>query len=1352
MDCIWRPSVITKDGNQRESKLFADLVKFYGTGADSRNKVKDAYSKLTSQEFLASIPSSIQIDDGGEVVLSSVINNGRMKSIMDESVIVGGIERSIGAIKNNERVFVDDTTENYIELSDKVSKFNNESEYRNKYVALINNEEGKIGIYIADATPENLVVAKKIETNRILNDKIRTALSQMGVGIDKLNELQNSLRINGVVDYENATETANGFITLIKLAEGSRGEKALPEEFAHLMIDLMSDQPIVQRLLASVGSITREILGKDYDAYVEEYAGDGERLIREAAGKLVYRELTGDKVDAPRYRNFIDRAIAAIKNFILKTFSIKPINDAMYSAELAAQGVANRILNEDKVQKIQKEKLKGLSNLSQIASSAKKSVDILQDAINKALKKYNFYIDSLEQQIKKAPEESNGTNVKTKQQLQDKLDQYKQDMQSYISELNTEMRGMHFNMGVERFIQKTAVELDSVQERIDECIKGNIDVREKAYNLRNCKNMTDSIKETINDINIAINSGDSDLVLSDNTKQLFNQIVQKLSTAETLIYDQSILTFGDYLKRFFKHTIEINESNGNKRTISKEDINELLRTATGDIGLANTWLESAAESNDIIIKLTDQALKDSKERKRRRTLDIVKRLEFAAKGLPSRNTDFMFEKHADGTMSGRYISNINWTAYKDAEAAMLKELDEKYGENATGDNARKKIEERNQWRRENQNDYGEPDRNKYGMNVEEMLTPVQLAYYKEFMAIREELIGLLPSSIYKNDPYKAVQIRKDLWERIKSTSPTAWLAQITEDAKKSLITNVDDSEFGRLNTQTDFAGRQILSVPIFFTNMVDENELTRDTVSTLAAFADMAINYDEMTDVADYLELGRDVMERRDSNIQRNGNDVKDSFKAMGQRVTSLAKKDNNNFVTRYNELLKSQFYGRYLNDGVLISGKGWEITSNKAARALNKINSLNTLALNGLAGFAAVANDMLNVESEALAGQFFKHKHILKADGIYRKSLPAILGEIGNPIKKSKLGLFIEMFDILHEYDNDIRDLEWDKSKTKKIISENSLYFFMHAGSHWGETRTALAQALNTEIKSDDGTETSNLWDILTPVPIDAKNPEKGYKLAVKEGYTLTGEDITKYTRKFMGLNERLFGAYNLADRNALQSTAVGQLIFLYRKFMVPAIERRFKKGDYNLDLDMETEGYYRTTWNFLGSLAREARSLSDVIKMYNEDLTDNQKANIARAANELTVFGVLSILVGVITHADWDKKDNPWHRRFLAYMTRRMKTEAGAFTPFGVTGELWQILKSPAAGVKTLESFGDLIGVLNPFNYEFAGGEEAIIKSGRYKGHNKAYRSFFNSPLLPMNKTVYKMIHPEESLIAFR
>lgn len=1333
--CVWKPQVSTPNG-VRESQLFKDLMEL---NSNNRADAIDDYSIIKSNWFLDRYTPIIKFDDGEEPILSSVIEKG----LLDSGRMVSKLNKQIGAIKDGQRVYLEDNTDNYLELSSKAIKFNQDSTVRDKFIAVVRIDNGRITLSVEPKDADNENLASQIALNYSLNEKIRTILAKSGVSIERLTSLQDTLRSeNGVVDYQNATETADGFLALIKLADGSRGEKALPEEFAHLMIDMLSDEPLIKRLLSSVGNLTSKILGDEYDSYVEEYNGDQERLNREAAGKLVYRELIGNKIEAPQYRNFIDRVISSVKNAIKRLFNRDDITNAMYSAELAARGVAKRILSTDDIQKIQKDRISRFTNLSQLNRSAIKAKDVLQKSIDNAVKTASFYIDSLENRIRTAPETSSNKNVKTKKELQAQLDDYKHKMQEFIGKQNVYLDTQMYNLGVENFIESASNDMNSVVKRLESCINDSLTIGERAYILTNVKNILNGVEQTIDDISTSEHYSDSDIELSDLAKQHLDVLSKNAKEARRMLNDQTLITFANYLEKYFKHTINFGD-----KSISKDNLIDILKTADKDINLLDTWLMSAADSGDIVIKLTDQALKASKERKRRKTLDIVKRLEAAAKKLPSKNTDFMFEKHSDGTLSGRYISSTNWTAFKDAEKEMRDSLDEQYGKIAKGKKAEEKLAKRSKWYIENTNEYGYPS-DKYNVDVEKILTPEQYQYYKEFMDIRDELLNLLPPKLYDKDPMRAVQITKDLWERISSTSPSKWAEQFYKSARRSLVTNVDDTGFG-LYGKADFSGRQMLSVPIFFINNVEESSLSHDTVSTMSAFADMAINYDEMMNIADFLELGRDVMERRDAQIIKNKETLKEKASAFGVKVTKPLKKDNNNFVTRYNELLKSQLYGRYMNDGTLVEGKTWEIKSNKAATVLNKISSLNQLALNALAGIAAIGNDMINVESEALAGQYFKHKHLAKADGIYLKELPKVLAEMGDPIKTSKLGLFIEKFDVLHEYDNDIKDLNWNKSKIKKLMSSNSLYIFMHMGSHFGETRTALAQALATEITSDDGKEKSTLWDILEPKPIDSKHPEYGYTLEVKDGYTLTGDQITYYTRKFMGFNERLFGAYNLADRSALQATALGQLVFLYRKFMVPAIHRRFSRADFNLDLNTEIEGYYRSTFRFLKDLATDSKDLGRNIKMYLDQMTDNEKANCMRAANELGMVAVLSYVVAILTHADWDKRDNPWHRRFLAYMSRRMKTEAQAFTPFGVWGETWNIVKSPAAAINTLESAGDLLNLLNPLNYF---GEDAIVKSGRYKGHTKARKYFMNSPLVPTNKTIYKIIHPEESIVAFR
>ena len=122
-----------------------------------------------------------------------------------------------------------------------------------------------------------------------------------------------------------------------------------------------------------------------------------------------------------------------------------------------------------------------------------------------------------------------------------------------------------------------------------------------------------------------------------------------------------------------------------------------------------------------------------------------------------------------------------------------------------------------------------------------------------------------------------------------------------------------------------------------------------------------------------------------------------------------------------------------------------------------------------------------------------------------------------------------------------------------------------------------------------------------------------------------------------------------------------------------------------------------------------------------------------------------LLALVLGLV---NWDdKEDRVWLSKLTEYQLRRLYTEIGALTP-GTTmlTEGLRIIKSPAAGVNTLENFVNVTKLLNPYNYI----EE--VESGRFKDHTKAYRALFESPLIPMNKTVYKVLNPEEGIPFFK
>ena len=144
---------------------------------------------------------------------------------------------------------------------------------------------------------------------------------------------------------------------------------------------------------------------------------------------------------------------------------------------------------------------------------------------------------------------------------------------------------------------------------------------------------------------------------------------------------------------------------------------------------------------------------------------------------------------------------------------------------------------------------------------------------------------------------------------------------------------------------------------------------------------------------------------------------------------------------------------------------------------------------------------------------------------------------------------------------------------------------------------------------------------------------------------------------------------------------------------------------------------------------------------------MTKTERANVIRAITEVSHFLAVMAAIGLI---EWsDDRDRPWLVKMVEYQLRRLYTELGALTPTpAMVQEGLKILKSPAAGVNTVEKALNLLDLLNPFNYETFNGENAILQSGPYEGKSKAQQSLLKSPLAPMYNTVLRGIHIEDQI----
>lgn len=1344
--CAIIPQVIGKNGEIKDSRLFDDLLSFTNNDKILTNRL---YYITKNPKFKSDYSDVLEYDDSGEVTIKSLIKLN-VSDFIEDSKIIENISNKYNFYKEGAPIITEDTTENYNDAVEKAIDFNTSSDYRDDFVAVVRRTTDRnIYVSVEKANDSNKLEAQRMSASYHLNKDIRSFLDKNGISIGALNSLDLSLGRTGVTDFSKSFREGEGIAEIIRIAQGSRGEEVLPEEFSHFIINALKDEPVISRLLNLFKNrnLSEEVLGEEFSKY--KTLTDN-ALANEAVARLFLDSLYNKQgIKSGIWDRLLDRAVSRFKD----KFS-KMNREELLNAIGEAKNSIDKIVDTLPLQKISIDfNDRQLSHIDDRLDKLKKLLKRIQD---QEIRRYHVYKSRT---TKKSEENKDVAGFQASQR-------------EFINILEGHLMSGTFIEGILFYLKEANDVVKSVKDLYEKLENPSLSFSEEARILREISNYIGSYKSTLKDIRDTLGEGFLDNEqLGSEIIALTKNISENLERAETNLNRLAFRHFNNFLKKYFPEDgIDISFGK-RKQHIGTKELEDLLKHTDNDPTIINIWLDSAAESTDIIIKLTDYIIKKYKEKTRNQVIDLRKRIYAMGKKLRDsgiNNEDFMFEKDSNGNYTFDYVSEINWAKFREEQRKMYRSLDEKYGKDPEGDLLEERNKEKAKWYKDNLDQQNLPNSKYRNKNF---LTGEKLEYYKEFMKIRKELLDLLPPHLFMesgkmDDPMRAIQVRKDFIDRMSGIHPDNWWNEIKTSLGDSIFRREDDTEYGTKVAPQDFSGKELMSLPIFFTKKLDKaSDLSHDTISTLIMFADMAYNYSNMSEIVDSLEVGRTIM--TDAKNGRTASDKKANkpvvsvVKEFGKTVTQKLNKSETNFAKAYNNLLDTQLYGRYLKDeGTIGSSK---VDTQKAASLWNKISSLNQLALSGLAAMAAVAQDISNVNTEAIAGEFFTAKDLLIADKTYFSNLPSLLKDIGSDIKTSKLALFIEKFDILHDYENEVKELSFGKNKFKKAMSTNSLYFMLRMGSHWGETRTALAQAFHMKLKDSSGN-TYNLWDVLEKKPIDSSHPNYGYTLEItkevfkEDGSRLTSSDLEDFKNRCMGLNQRLYGIYNQADKNALQTLAIGKMAFLYRNWLVPAFNRKFAASDYNMMLDSEVEGYYRTLGRFLWNTLKDLKELKFTSAIYWNQMSVTEKANIKRAITELSTFLVLMV-ANAFLFSDWDDKENPWIQRTIAYLSRRLQTEIGALAPTPlVFNEFFKIIKSPMAGIEPAEGMLNFVmNVANPWHWGLEsdimglGDEERLIQSGKYKDRSKLYRSLMESPFVPMRSTILRMVNPEESMTFF-
>ena len=1170
-------------------------------------------------------------------------------------------------------------------------------------------KNGNPVIKLYKGTPEIVSKAREQQAYAELNKRLREILREMGVSVGALNEAEARLMVAGVTDFKAARVLAEGMRELIRLSNGIEGEYALPEEFAHVAIEMLGhDQPLVKRLLTALDNndtALKEAYDGQLDEYKKRYGEDNrEKLVLEAAGKLVAKHLFLHQVTKTNsVKSLVKRVCDAIKKFF-KRFSLRKVENAIYDAEGIASQLARDLLSGRLADEMSLDKITSSNEFYQVEKDLSNKEDILSKLMARTVKR----ADVLSRRVKY----SLGRGATSRS-----LDETK----NQIAKLEKAIQDQKVEAAIIDYLQDAMVFMKEMEQSLDKTVN-NSSANSVCKKLQIVKDTMFGFAEVLNDIDEAIQNDEIEDVTN------LEPVISAMNTQMTKFWRKYHRISMQYFELFLQNiygkdgvTVTVGKDKG--RVIS---IKEMARKKDRDINSVARLMHAASDIDDYVLQAMDAVTRDAKIAARDRVRDLKPQLEAAMAALikeqGSRDQSWMYERqNVNGKMvrTGRYIS-------------------------------REKAEK---------------------------LSEAQKNFYNIFMELKH-LADLCVPEFFVSDR-KMIMFRKEHYERMKDAQTLSGKKdEVWENAKRSVL-EMGDVDFETEQVVLDFADNKVDQLPLKFLNKGKNesyDDMTEDAATSLLAYMGMAFEYKEMNGVIGMLENARYMASRRDVE-QRKGFKLKvervgkeDEFHYTKPYTVKAAK---TNIQTAINDFYQMHVYGHLRADEGTI-GKT-RISKRKVVDTTNRFTSLAQMAVNIHQRIANVNTGFTQILVESAGGKI-KAKDVTWAVGQWVANSGTRLAETGKTDYTNKLSLFLDYFDIHQDNGREVRTTKYGRSDSSRVFNEGLLYAGLSIGEDFLAGTTALALAHTMKLTGPDG-KPANLWDAYEVKYIDSEN-KTGAHLVLKNGYkkedgsALTKQDELKYRKEVIGTNFELQGIYNTDDRSAVQQYSLGALAIMYRKWIAPAMKRRYAglftgEAQYSNLKGQFEQGYYTTALSFtkdvFGDLFEpvseeesrknilriltDFRALSDSIQMNWSKLTDYEKGNVKKACTEMAVMICLitaSMLLKNLPPDDHDgNKFLSWADDIVVTQLLRLRSEIGSQAPTPMlANEALRIASSPVAALRPLRDS------LNIFNLMWAPNYWEIVESGRYRGRTKAHKYFMKLPIVSMFRKFDNFIDPSDML----
>jgi hypothetical protein len=545
----------------------------------------------------------------------------------------------------------------------------------------------------------------------------------------------------------------------------------------------------------------------------------------------------------------------------------------------------------------------------------------------------------------------------------------------------------------------------------------------------------------------------------------------------------------------------------------------------------------------------------------------------------------------------------------------------------------------------------------------------------------------------------------------------------------------DDTGYGQYELASE-DNQAVDFVPIYFTSQLEDAEQSYDLPTIYKEWFKSALNYEMITDLLPMMEFTRRVVrDRKVLKKNSKGHPVKNLLGKVwsdrnpdSQTVDDYEEATTNHIADMLNAWFKQVVYDK---------ADDLDVTHSKIVKALSKFTSLKIMGLNLMSMINNSAVAEVNQAIEVAAGSVMSKGSYTRATKEYMFDLGNTLGDVGSRRATGKTNLLCEYFGVFQEYDEGKMR---DRSISKRLFYTSTLYVTTTLGEHLAQSRFMLGMLIEKRANSAEDGSGEDLGSVFDNITV-----EDGKLVFNPKMKNFGKKEQMKLRRQLNSLLRGMHGNYLHFSKVMIQQNGYGALALQFRKWIVPGLERRWRKEYYDEFASMYKEGYYRSGgryrinqvkkayWGvakFFGQLADEATMLDLIAKTDFKRLTKEQQEGIRRLNTEIGIFVAATLILMAVSGLKGDDDDDKRYKRSAAYR------DDGNFGDFALNHFLYQmyrlrteqlfyispvdfvkIVKSPIAATSSLTDLAQLLEQSLPWHIT------ETYRSGRHKGRNKAF-----------------------------